>query len=497
MTAPVAGRLAAVAAWRPPRAGVAALASVDAALPAWRMRLEALGREVDDAQVWAGPAAAEAATALLELATVAAVTAGALEESLAALHRMVVAADAAQEAAAAALTAAGGDPLVAAAAVVEQAGVARAAAALVPGAAPLPGPATAAAAGVALAHADAVGLALRAAEEALAGLPRDGGYGDLAAALVPLGPPAVARVPAAGPEAAAAWFAGLLPPAQLAVIAAAPAAVGRLDGVPAWARDRANRLLLAGALADPALDRDRAATARAVAARIAAEEAAGREVQLHLLDLAGDRVALAVGDLDGAGAVAVLVPGIANTPADDLDRLGADARDLGAAAAAATPTAVATLVWLGYRTPTGPGIASRGAAWRGGAELASTLAGLAAARDAGGAPAARTTVLAHSYGTVVVDEAADLPGELAADAVVLLGSPGMEGTAASLEVAEVYDAAASDDPVARLGWFGRPPGADGYGSTGLPADPRGGHSGYYDPHRPTLPALGRVVAGTV
>jgi pimeloyl-ACP methyl ester carboxylesterase len=48
---------------------------------------------------------------------------------------------------------------------------------------------------------------------------------------------------------------------------------------------------------------------------------------------------------------------------------------------------------------------------------------------------------------VVVDEAADVPGRLAADAVVLLGSPGMEHDAASLEVPEVYDAA---DPATRL-----------------------------------------------
>jgi hypothetical protein len=499
VTAPVSARLTAVAAWEPPRArgAVAALALAEGVLPSWRLRLESLGRDVADARRWAGPAAAEAASALLELTTVAAVAARAVEESLAALHRMLTEVAAAQDAAATAITAAGGDPHVAAAGLVEQQGVARAAAALVPGAAPLPPPAVVAGAAAALEHADAAGVAVRAAEEALCGLPADDGFDGLAAALLAAGPPPVPHVPSAGPEAVSDWFTGLLPAEQLAVIAAAPATMGRLDGVPAWARDRANRLLLSGALADPALGRDQAATARAVADRIAAEEAAGRQVQLHLLDLDGDRVALAVGDLDTAGVVAVLVPGIATTPADDLPRLTGDARDLADAASAAGAVAVATLVWLGYRTPTGPGIGSRGAAWRGGAELASALAGLAAVRGIEGAPAARTTVLAHSYGTVVVDEAADLPGELAADAVVLLGSHGMEETAATLEVAEVYDAAATDDLVARLGWFGLPPDVEAYGAVGLPADPRGGHSGYYDPGRPTLPALGRVVAGVV
>jgi hypothetical protein len=94
-----------------------------------------------------------------------------------------------------------------------------------------------------------------------------------------------------------------------------------------------------------------------------------------------------------------------------------------------------------------------------------------------------------------VDEAADAPGRLAADAVVLLGSPGMEDDAGSLETPEVYAAAAPDDLVGRLGWFGsrttRPP----YGATELPVEDGMGHSAYYDPARPSLSALGEVVAG--
>jgi hypothetical protein len=101
--------------------------------------------------------------------------------------------------------------------------------------------------------------------------------------------------------------------------------------------------------------------------------------------------------------------------------------------------------------------------------------------------------VAHSYGTVVTDEAADAPGRLAADAVVLLGSPGMEDDAAALEAPEVYDAGPIGDPVASLGWFGSPPDAEPYGSTGLPEDPWTGHSEYFDPGRPTLAAIGEVV----
>jgi hypothetical protein len=256
-------------------------------------------------------------------------------------------------------------------------------------------------------------------------------------------------------------------------------------------------LLLARVLADPVTPPFPAFVAGVVSRRIAALEAAGEQVQLHLLDLAGDRVVLGLGDLDTAEAVALLVPGMGNSPGDDLGRLTAAATDVGAAARAATPgIAVATAVWLGYRPPgIGPGMVLRTAAVRGGAALAGALDGLAAARAAAGTPPARTTVLAHSYGTLVLDEAADAPGPLAADAVVLLGSPGMEDDAASLEVPAVFDAGGNDDLISMLGWFGRGPGEEEYGSTGLPEDPSTGHSDYYDPDRPTLAAIGEVVAG--
>jgi alpha-beta hydrolase superfamily lysophospholipase len=132
----------------------------------------------------------------------------------------------------------------------------------------------------------------------------------------------------------------------------------------------------------------------------------------------------------------------------------------------------------------------------GGRLLDDALDGLAASRAAGRQSRPRTTVLAHSYGTVVVDEAADRPGRLAADAVVLLGSPGMgSGGAASLEASEVYDAGGWADPVPALGWFGQEPWEPGFGAVPLPTDAGEVHTAYYDPAHPTLTALGQVVTG--
>jgi hypothetical protein len=321
-------------------------------------------------------------------------------------------------------------------------------------------------------------------------------FWDLAGRISLVGPVAPPVGPSGNdPREVADWWAGLSAGAQVAALRAAPGAVGALDGVPAWARDRANRLVLDRAGRHGT---SRAATtARAVAERIAVEEAAGRDVQLHLLDLEAAQVVLVLGDLDTAEAVGLLVPGVNNSP-EDLPGLVGDARDVATATRGADPGLdVATVVWLDYASPHRLiDMGRRDAASDGGPHLAAALDGMAAARLASGTPLPRTTLLAHSYGTVVVDEAADAPGRLAADAVVLLGSPGMEREGAgSLEVPEVYDAASAGDPISWFGYFGSSTWAPPYGSTGLPADRSMGHSDYYDPAFPTLAAIGGVVAG--
>ena len=120
--------------------------------------------------------------------------------------------------------------------------------------------------------------------------------------------------------AAAAWWAGLTPAARQAAIAADPAGVGALDGVPAAARDQANRLLLDQALADPG--RDGYGVALDTAGQLAARTPAGSAQLLLLRPGREDLVALSVGDLDTAGAVGVLVPGDGTTPDDDLPGAG-------------------------------------------------------------------------------------------------------------------------------------------------------------------------------
>ncbi|HEY0126699.1 MAG TPA: alpha/beta hydrolase [Blastococcus sp.] len=499
----VAAKLQAAAAWDVPRVhgAVAALGAVGDRLPTWRARLEGVARTLDSGEVWAGPAAAGAAAAVREVSVVTWGVERALGYSLTSFDRLTAEVGPAQALAREALGRSGEVPGGLPAALAGRDRLASAVGALVPGADLAPAASAAlAAAEAALRHAAGVTTAAEDAGLALSGVGVRGAstpvdFPALASGVPMTDPVCGTAGPPGPPEAVALWWAALPLPTQLAVLRADPAGLGGRDGLPAWARDLANRQLLAAALDAP--EGIGTGTARAVARRIRAEEAAGREVQLQSLDLAADRVVLGLGDLDTADAVALLVPGIHNTPADDLGALVGDARDVERAARLAAPgITVATAVWLGYDSPTHPGrILTRRDAVEGGRELADSLAGMRAGRRAVAVADARATVLAHSYGTVVVDEAADVPGVLDADAVVLLGSPGMEGDAASLEVAEVYDAAAAWDLVAVSRWFGTGTGSAAFHSTGLPVAPDAGHSDYYDPEGPTLAAVGEVVAG--
>ncbi|MGY1840096.1 MULTISPECIES: alpha/beta hydrolase [unclassified Modestobacter] len=509
MSAPL---LAQLARWDLPqlRGCVGTLALVADRLTPWRVRLDALGRQLATAECWSGEAGTAAAGALLELSGVATGVGHRIDDALTALHRLVGAATDAAEQATRALTVAGSAGLE-----LDDDG-------RVSGLPPHPHPAMAPDQAAELAgrrsaaeHAAALaaGLAAEArsaGERALAAAVAAGeALGDLVAVpgavtfadLLPrLAPPCRVDAPApprAGPLAAAEWWAGLSAPQQLAVIATRPGSVGALDGLPGWARDRANRLRLRTALAGlPPGEARQAATA--VAAQLAAGEDGPLPVQLLVFDPAQGLAALSVGDVDAAQAVAVLVPGILTTVADDLAGLAGAAADVVSAATTAAPgLAVAAVAWLGYRTPGLLGALQPVTAVHAGRKLDRALDGLAAARGGPGAPpAARTTVVAHSYGTLVTGQAARAPGRLAADALVLLGSPGTgAGRASRLEAEEVHGAWTPVDLVSISGYYGSSPADLGFGDVPLPTDPGQGHTEYYDPDRPTLAAVGAVVAG--
>ncbi len=358
--------------------------------------------------------------------------------------------------------------------------------------------------------------------------------------------------PGSSPEEVHRWWTGLTRRQRLAIMAAAPGAIGNLDGVPAGARHRANTVALRRDLAEwRSLEHQGVLTddeRRALANAEAAEEAlrrVGRRVdpvtgdplpaQLHSYDpraFDGDgSVAVAVGDLDTAGDVAVVVPGF-GTDATSIDYLvdrGANVYEAARTLDHDADATTATLVWVGYDAPDdlpgkdgfggdAVGVVTEGMAERGGDRLADALDGLRAARD--GDPA-HLTVIGHSYGSTTVGHAAH-DHETDIDDVVFVGSPGVGGGThhagdLGVDPGHVWAGANSRDPVADLGnhgWvnlgtvagvgLGDDPAEDDFGATrfraesttrGAGPNPLADHSKYFDHGTESLENIGHVVTG--
>ncbi|WP_354641844.1 alpha/beta hydrolase [Kitasatospora camelliae] len=343
--------------------------------------------------------------------------------------------------------------------------------------------------------------------------------------------------PDSPPERLAAWWAGLGPDARDALVLSRPELIGRLDGLPARDRDRANRILLDRLLAHPDRLSPRVGEGLlAIRGRLAAE---GPDVLLLALDSAGQgRAVLSFGDPDRADDVAVYVPGfgtelacVGHGDGDRAQRVRAAAERQGGGRTAAG------LVWLGYDAPPNEGlrpgsvhVAGDARAREGAVSYRRFLDGLRAARPPGAAPA-HVTALGHSYGSLVVGTAAARPGGPLADEVVLVGSPGVGSDRAEqlgVGAEHVYVGAAGCDPVGRVPargeaaggllaagpvgvaarvlapddlWFGRDPAGDAFGARrfqvapGEPSHAFDSHSAYFDEGSESLANIARVVSG--
>lgn len=196
----------------------------------------------------------------------------------------------------------------------------------------------------------------------------------------------------------------------------------------------------------------------------------GRPVQLLGYDPEHPRgqggAAIAIGDVATADHVAVLVPGVGNSPADLSGTLDTAAGLARAADRAAPGGSTAVVVWLGYDAPlswTGdpdplpaPALADTLIALdgtdaiAGGAELAAFCGSLRRWTD----PSAEVTLIGHSYGSTVVSEAAARLGpDSGIDDIVLLASPGAgHGVRSAADYRavpadHVYVLSMPDDPV--------------------------------------------------
>jgi hypothetical protein len=359
------------------------------------------------------------------------------------------------------------------------------------------------------------------------------------------------------PGRVAAVFAEMLPAEIDRMLLEDPAVVGGLDGAPPWLRCAASRVLIGremdrlGDLAAELEDRinqledalwgghstqERLMRAMHVAELDLIEERVamyGRWLsegrQILTFDPQGDgRVAEVFGDLDEAGYVGVIVPGIAN----DIDNFGpldgggfrAHAEQLYEEAVRLEPD-VATIAWLGYDTPDGAGAALRRSADDGHRHLIAFTEGLAAANSR-----PHLTIIGHSYGSLVTGMAAG--AGLAVDDVVFVGSPGTSLARASDAVIEsggrVWAGLAHRDPIGAgidplpdsvwelmLGpigaymwdsvatgdftmedlWHGRNPVHESFDAIEFRTDGAEGHSQYFGAGTESLANLARIVAG--
>ncbi|GAB4049121.1 alpha/beta hydrolase [Catellatospora paridis] len=345
-------------------------------------------------------------------------------------------------------------------------------------------------------------------------------------------------LPARGtPADVARWWAGLTEAERAWLVGAKPEELGRLDGVPAAVRDRANRELL-----DRELDRLRDAVAahppepgarqRLTALTGLAERLDQGPTRAYLLrlDPSGDgRLVVALGDPDGSDNVATYVPGVGAS----LDRFAGEvdrAAAVQARASALAPDATtATVMWLGYDPPDGVDAMSERAALAARDDLGSFQTGLAAAHEDG---PARLSLIGHSYGSLAIG-VAEREGTVLADEIVALGSPGMGvDSAADLgHAGHVWASTTSNDIVLfasskgelalnALGgpgfvlagsaadavvrgnadlWHGVDPSSEQFGARVFAAapgtDPFDAHAAYFHEDNPALQSLAEIVTG--
>ena len=245
-------------------------------------------------------------------------------------------------------------------------------------------------------------------------------------------PPGWTPPSGAAPATVAAWWAALTGAERRWLLLNRPELIGPLDGVPAAARDQANRAV-AGRLPGAEAWWDRAGPPRTYLLR---------------LDPRTGRAVVALGDPDRAEHVLVHVPGAGagwNTVDQDLTRID---RVVERAAALAPAETVAAVLWLDYDVPdTVREVAGAGAARDAGPGLDRFVDGLRRSHADGAPP--HVTVLGHSYGSLVVGVAARDHG-LAADDVVFVGSPGTgvaSADALHVPAAHVWSTTARQDPV--------------------------------------------------
>ncbi|MER0243279.1 alpha/beta hydrolase [Streptomyces sp. HSW2009] len=353
------------------------------------------------------------------------------------------------------------------------------------------------------------------------------------------------------PKENAAWWKALSKDEQADYVALHPSSIGNLDGIPAVARDEANRAVLAekqaeyrkqlhalppepleyvpGSRGNPMAtkstewikwnarknDLERSIKGmEEVQSRFMREPDVGQErfPRAYLLGFSPEgrgRAIIANGNPDTADHTAVYVPGTDagfGNLSHDIKRMTSLWLE---ADAAADGQKVSTITWLGYDAPQGvwqPMSSDR--ANEGAPELNQFVDGIHASRTA--ESPGHLTVMGHSYGSTLVGSAAR-QGDLNADDVITVGSPGVQvGRATDLDVPKghAWNEDAKGDYIPEVGRIKHGhkevhadsgidfviPSDDRFGAQQMHTDTEG-HSGYWNEDSESLKNQARVVIG--
>ncbi|WP_064456390.1 alpha/beta hydrolase [Streptomyces hygroscopicus] len=303
------------------------------------------------------------------------------------------------------------------------------------------------------------------------------------------------------PKANADWWKGLDPEQQAAWTALQPNTVGGLDGLPATARDEANRIVLdekrgqyrteLNGIPKPPANEWTWITAGMFPSKVHTDEwmewdkkygdqyrhlksslngmnaiqtrfdqtGVGGLPEAYLLGFSPEgngRAIVANGNPDTARHQAVYVPGTTSNLGSiggNVDRM----TELWRQTQQATPNAsVSTITWLGYDAPQSivKDAPFEHYAYDGAPAYRKFLDGLDASYSGSSEP--HRTAIGHSYGTTLIGAAAQT-GDLNADDVIFAGSPGVKvGSADEMDVPKghVWNEEADGDKVPDIGRWG-------------------------------------------